>query len=401
MNAAAPMPTGPLAGIRILDLTQVVMGPYATQILGDLGAEVITIEPPNGDPLRAIGAGSHPQLGGASLNMLRNKRNVSIDMKHPDGLAATLRLVATCDVFITNLRPEPLDRLGLGYESLRLNHPDLIYCEAHGFATDSDRADEAAFDDAIQASAGVAAMMGKLRGRPELIPTILADKISGLAIVYSVIAALYHRALTGEGQRIEIPMHDTISAFVLAEHGADAIQLPAQGAPGYSRILTPNRKPYPTKDGYVLLIPYSKKNWVDMFEAGGVEDADQDPRLKDAIARTQHYDALYAELSDIVKTRTTQEWRAWAKEHSVASSEIATLEHLVEQLPTANHPLTGDYRQIPAPVRFSATPQNVRRPAPLIGEHNREVLAEIGFDEAEIAALEGAGALNAGPAVVA
>ena len=391
--------TGPLAGIRVLDLTQVVMGPYATQILGDLGAEVITIEPPNGDPLRAIGAGVHPQLGGAALNMLRNKRNICIDMKNADGLAAFHRVVASCDVFITNLRPEPLARLGLAYRDLVASRPDLVYCEAHGFPTDGPRADEAAFDDAIQASAGIAAMMGKLHGEPALIPSILADKISGLTIVYAVIAALYHRSVTGEGQHIEVPMHDVVSAFVLAEHGADAIQ--GLGDPGYARILTPNRKPYPTTDGYVLLIPYSKKNWVDMFEAGGAVDAENDPRLADAIARTHHYDALYGELAEIVAQHPTAYWRAWAREHSIASSEIASLEDLVADLPVVTHPIGGDYKTIPAPVRFSVTPQDVRRPAPLIGQDNHDVLTEIGFTEVEIADLERSGALHAGPAVVA
>jgi crotonobetainyl-CoA:carnitine CoA-transferase CaiB-like acyl-CoA transferase len=394
-------PTGPLSGVRVLDLTQVVMGPYATQILGDLGADVITIEPPNGDPLRAIGTGSHPQLGGAALNMLRNKRNIALDIKVPEGMSAFSRLVASCDVFITNLRPEPLVRLGLTYKALAEVKPDLIYCEAHGFPTEGARADEAAFDDAIQASAGVAAMMGKLYGSPALIPTVLADKVSGLAIAYAVAAALYHRSLTGQGQRIEVPMHDVMSAFVLAEHGADAIQQPPLGPPGYGRLLTPNRKPYPTLDGFVLLIPYSKRNWVDLFKAGGIERPEDDPRLASATSRSQHYDALYAEVADIVRTRTTAYWRQWSAQHGIASSEIATLEDLVADLPQAEHPVSGRYKTIPAPVRFSLTPQDVRRPAPLIGQNNREVFAEIGFTDSELNALEASGALNCGPSVVA
>jgi crotonobetainyl-CoA:carnitine CoA-transferase CaiB-like acyl-CoA transferase len=393
--------TGPLSGVRVLDLTQVVMGPYATQILGDLGADVITIEPPNGDPLRAIGTGAHPQLGGAALNMLRNKRNVALDLKLPDGMSAFTKLLASCDVFITNMRPEPLARLRLTYEALADVKQDLIYCEAHGFPTESARANEAAFDDAIQASAGVAALMGKLYGTPALIPTVLADKVSGLVIAYAVSAALYHRSLTGRGQRIEVPMHDVVSAFVLAEHGADAIQQPPLGPPGYGRLLTLNRKPYRTLDGFVLLIPYSRRNWVDLFKAGGLERPEHDLRLASASSRSQHYDRLYAEVADIVRTRTTAYWRQWSEEHGIASSEIATLEDLVADLPEAVHPVSGRYKTIPPPVRFSITPQDVRRPAPLIGENNREVLAEIGFSDGELDALEVCGALNAGPSVVA
>jgi crotonobetainyl-CoA:carnitine CoA-transferase CaiB-like acyl-CoA transferase len=262
--------TGPLAGVRVLDLVSVVMGPYATQILGDLGAEVISLEVAGGDPLRVIGRGVHPQLSGAALNVLRNKRNASINLKSPEGHEAFMRLAASCDVFVTNLRPQALEKLGLGYAAVAAAKPDIIYCEAHGFSSDGPRSQEAAYDDIIQASSGIVDLMGSVRERPALAPMILADKLSGLTIVYAVTAALYCRAKTGQGQRIEVPMHDAVASFVLVEHGADAIVQPPQGDPGYQRLLAPNHRPYTTADGGVLVvIPYSPKNWLDLFAAGG------------------------------------------------------------------------------------------------------------------------------------
>jgi crotonobetainyl-CoA:carnitine CoA-transferase CaiB-like acyl-CoA transferase len=367
--------TGPLAGVRVLDLVSVVMGPYATQILGDLGAEVISLEVAGGDPLRVIGRGVHPQLSGAALNVLRNKRNASINLKSPEGHEAFMRLAASCDVFVTNLRPQALEKLGLGYAAVAAAKPDIIYCEAHGFSSDGPRSQEAAYDDIIQASSGIVDLMGSVRERPALAPMILADKLSGLTIVYAVTAALYCRAKTGQGQRIEVPMHDAVASFVLVEHGADAIVQPPQGDPGYQRLLAPNHRPYTTADGGVLVvIPYSPKNWLDLFAAGGRTTAEDDPRLASHGGMAANYDALYVDLSDIIASRTTEFWLAWGPAHSVAMSPIRTLSELVDELPEATHPISGPHKVIPPPVRFYTTPQNIRRHAPLMGENTVELL---------------------------
>ena len=225
---------GPLDGIRVLDLSSVVMGPLATQILGDLGADVITVENRDGDINRVMGPGPHPGLSGVSLNLLRNKRNISLDIAHPDGRAALLRVAAGCDVFVTNLRPGSVGRLRLRYPDVAAVRPDVIYCQAHGFPSDSPQADAPAFDDIIQAACGVPDVLRRANGLPDLMPTLLADKVSGLVLAYSIMAALFHRARTGEGQQVEVPMADAMLAFLLVEHGSGAISRPPGARPDTS-----------------------------------------------------------------------------------------------------------------------------------------------------------------------
>jgi crotonobetainyl-CoA:carnitine CoA-transferase CaiB-like acyl-CoA transferase len=393
-DASSSKATGPLAGVRILDLTSVVMGPYATQILADLGAEVISMEVANGDPVRVIGKSTHPELSGAALNVLRNKRNVYIDLKSEQGHAVFERLAANCDVFVTNLRPQALRKLKLEYDDVAKIKPDVVYCEAHGFATESPRAEEAAYDDIIQATSGVVDLMSHVSERPALAPVLIGDKVSGLAIVYGVLAALYHRAKTGQGQRVEVPMHDVVSAFVLVEHGGDAIVRPALGEPGYTRITTANHRPYETQDGVLLVIPYSRKNWLDLFAAAGWQGAENDPRLANPVAMAAHYEDLYSDLAKIMATNTSEFWLDWGPRHSVAISPIKSLTELVDELPETTHPIAGRHKVIPPPVRFYATPQNIRRPAPRVGENTAEVLAEVGFTRDEITQLEALGAVR-------
>ena len=229
---------GPLDGIRVLDLSSVVMGPLATQILGDLGADVITVENRDGDINPVMGPGPHPGLSGVSLNLLRNKRNISLDIAHPDGRAALLRVAAGCDVFVTNLRPGSVGRLRLRYPDVAAVRPDVIYCQAHGFPSDSPQADAPAFDDIIQAACGVPDVLRRANGRPDLMPTLLADKVSGLVLAYSIMAALFHRARTGEGQQVEVPMADAMLAFLLVEHGSGAT--PARSLPCRSTSVLPH-----------------------------------------------------------------------------------------------------------------------------------------------------------------
>jgi crotonobetainyl-CoA:carnitine CoA-transferase CaiB-like acyl-CoA transferase len=378
---------GPLDGVRVLDMTSVVMGPLATQILGDLGADVITIESARGDTNRVMGAGPHRQLSGTSLNLLRNKRNIDIDLKAPDGRGVALRLAATCDVVVTNLRPAPLRRLGLSYEDVAAVRPDIIYCAAHGYPSDSPRANDPAYDDIVQAASGVADAVQRVTGQPGLAPTIFADKVCGLTIVYAVTAALFHRASTGEGQHIEVPMVETTKAFMLVEHGAAAIPVPPLGPAGYPRILTPHRRPQRTSDGWINVLPYSQRHWEDLFAGVGRTDMIGDDRVATGRARIANSDFLYQELAAIMTTRTTAEWLAFCDRERIPAAAVATLDELVEELPIAEHPVIGSYRVIPPPVRFSATPASVRRPAPLVGQHTKEVLAEAGLDDDEITSL--------------
>jgi crotonobetainyl-CoA:carnitine CoA-transferase CaiB-like acyl-CoA transferase len=391
-------PSGPLDGVRVLDVTSVVMGPYATQLLGDLGADVIAVEPQRGDNNRTMGAGPLPQLSGVALNLLRNKRNVAINFHHPGGYQALLDIAATCDVFVTNLRPGTLARAGLEYRDIAARRPDVVYCQAHGYPSESSRADEPAYDDVIQAETGIADATARVSGQPMVAPTLMADKVCGLTIAYAVLAALYHRALTGLGDHIEVPMVDTMTSFTLLEHGAAAIPQPALGGAGYPRILTPHRRPWPTKDGWMVVLPYTREHYDSIFAGSGRLDMLGDERYATGRSRIDNAGFLYDLVGRMLAERTTAEWVEFFRKQDVPAAPVASLDDLVEALPEAEHPLAGTYKLIPPPVRFARAPQSVRRPAPLIGQHTQEVLTEIGYQEEGIASLRKSGALDGTPA---
>jgi crotonobetainyl-CoA:carnitine CoA-transferase CaiB-like acyl-CoA transferase len=385
---------GPLADVRVLDLTSVVMGPLATQILGDLGAEVITVEDIGGDTNRYMGPGPHPQLSGIALNLMRNKRNISLDLKHPDGREACLRLAEHSDIVVTNLRPGPLSRLGLAYDDVAARKPDIIFCQAQGWPTDGPDGDRPAYDDVVQSASGVAHLYQLTDGEPRIVPSIVADKVSGLTIVYAVLAALHHRDRTGEGQRVEVPMVEATRAFMLVEHGADAIPVPPLGRTGYPRMLSPDRRPQRTADGWIHMLPYSTANYVDLFRAVGNDALADDPRLATRATRSANVDMLYAAVTEAVRMKTTAEWLTFCDDHDIPCTPIVDLDDVVATFPVAEHPVAGGYRVIPSAARFDRTPATVRRPAALIGEHGDEVLAEVGYTPDELAALREAGALR-------
>ena len=386
---------GPLDGIRVLDLTSVVMGPLATQVLGDLGADVITIESGRGDTGRGMGPGPVRQLSDVSLNLLRNKRNVALDLKAPSGLAALLRIAATCDVFVTNLRPGPLTRLGLGYDRVVAVRPDVVFCRAQGFPSDSPEADEPAYDDIIQAAGGVSDVVRRATGTPAMVPILIADKVSGLVLAYAILAALLHRERTGQGQEIEVPMVDALRAFMLVEHGSGAMsgEDRAERETGYQRILTPFRRPQRTADGWIATFPYLDAHWDALLRAGGRDDLVGDPRLS-RDGRYKHTSFVYSTLESVMVTRTTGEWLELCRRETIPAAEAADLDDIIDALPDAEHPAAGAYKLVPPPVRFSRSPASVRRHAPLIGQHNREVLEEVGFTSAEISSLEETGVLR-------
>ncbi len=381
------MAEGPLAGVRVLDLTAVIMGPLSTQILGDLGADVITIEDRAGDTNRSMGPGPRPRMSGVSLNLLRNKRSVGLDLKDQRGRAAFLRIAESCDVVITNLRPGPLGRLDLTYDDVCEVRPDVIFCQAHGYPSDSDQADAPAYDDIIQSASGIGALFERQGHEPSLLPTLVADKVSGLTIANSVMAALFHRERTGDGQFVEIPMIDVMRSFVLVEHGAGAIPEPPLDTAGYRRILTPQRRPQQTADGWINVLPYTDAHYHALFRAGGRDDLLDDPRIATREARIENSDSLYAEVAAILQSRTTDEWLSFCAEEGVPSTRAATLDDLVDDLPLAEHPIAGQYRQIPPPVRFAETPATIRRHAPTAGQHGREILREAGYGVDELEAL--------------
>ena len=390
-------PSGPLTGVRVLDLSTVIMGPYATQILGDLGADVLVVEGTRLDTNRIMGPGPNPQLSGIALNLMRNKRSVRLDYKTAAGRAALLAIAATCDVVITNIRPGALARAKLTYSDLASVRQDIIYCEAHGYPTGSDRQDDPAYDDVMQAASGVADANRLQNGRPALVPSIFIDKVCGLTIGYAVLAALYRRATTGLGEHIEVPMQDTARAFMLVEHGAGAIPRPPLAPAGYSRILTPNRRPQATLDGWIQVLPYSRAHYDALFIESGRDDLMDSSLYDTGRNRIANADMLYQRVAQVLQTRTTGEWLSFCRRAGLPASEVATLEELVEALPDAEHPHAGRYKLIPPPVRFEQAPQRLRYPAPLVGEHTDEILAEAGFDGEAIAALRSCGAVPPPP----
>jgi crotonobetainyl-CoA:carnitine CoA-transferase CaiB-like acyl-CoA transferase len=269
----------------------------------------------------------------------------------------------------------------------------VIYCQAHGFPSDSPQADAPAFDDIIQAACGVPDVLRRASGRPGLMPTLLADKVSGLVLAYSIIAALFHRARTGEGQQVEVPMADAMLAFLLVEHGSGAISRPARGPAGYRRILTPLRGALRTADGWIAVQPHQAAHWAALLRAAGHDDLVGDPRLSSrALWREPGFG--YATLSRVLATKTTAQWLTFCADAGIPAAAAPGLDELIDALPEDEHPDAGRYKVIPPPARFSATPASVRRPAPLAGQHTREVLAEAGLTEEQITRLAEAGVLT-------
>jgi crotonobetainyl-CoA:carnitine CoA-transferase CaiB-like acyl-CoA transferase len=391
---------GPLAGVRVLELATVVLGPWACQILGDFGADVVKVEPPSGDSNRNVGPRKSPDMGALFLNCNRNKRSAVLDLKHPAGRDAALRLAARADVLVHNYRPAALARLGLEYEAVRAANPSIVYCGTYGYGRSGPYRDRPAYDDSIQAAAGLTLLQAGALGVPRYVPTILADKTTALSVVSAVCAALFHRARTGEGQEIEVPMFETLVSFVMAEHLWGATFEPAEGPIGYSRLLSEERRPLRTSDGYLAVLPYLDEHWRSFCAVTGRNDLLAQERFASLPSRLAHIDDLYRALAGVMATRSTAEWMAALEPAGVPAVPLRSLEDLLDDehlLATgfwsmAEHPTEGRLR-LPAPAsRFSATPADVRRLPPRLGEHTREVLAEAGLTESEIEALLRGGA---------
>ncbi|MFZ9407193.1 MAG: CaiB/BaiF CoA transferase family protein [Burkholderiaceae bacterium] len=397
--------TGPLAGYRILDLTAVVLGPLATQILGDYGADVIKVEPPTGDPMRANGVSRSRGMSSIFLAINRNKRSLAVDLKTPEGLQIIERLLPGIDAVVHNMRVPAIERLGLGYEAVKRIRPDIVYCVATGFGEAGVHAGRPAFDDVIQASSGLADLLGHETGTPDYVPTLLADKTCGMALCNAVLAALLHRERTGQGQQVEVPMLETMAAFNMAEHlggltfmGPDAPDAPA----GYARLLAGGRKPAPTKDGHIALLPYSTEHWVDFFAAAGRSDLADQFDLVDKHARNARVKELYAAMHEVTRSMTTQEALAMCERLDIPATRLWALQDLpdhphlqsVDLFQTMAHPTEGPIRSVRPATLFSASPAEVARHAPHAGEHTRELLREAGLDDEAIDALHKRGTIR-------
>ena len=272
-------PIGPLQGIRVIDLTTVMLGPFCTQILGEMGMDVIKIEPPGGDIGRWTGTYKTKGMSSAYLMKGRNKRSVVLDLKKQDAREPLKRLVESADVFVHNIRPQAAARLGIDYQSIFAWKPDIVYAAATGYGEDGPFVDKPAYDDLIQGASGLASLFGSVTGTPRYGPTVLADKTTGLFLTYSISMALFHRERTGEGQKIHVPMYEAFVGFVMNEHMQGRMYDPPVGEAGYRRMLTPHRRPFPTSDGYVCVLPYNDKHWGRFFTVAGKPELGQDPRL--------------------------------------------------------------------------------------------------------------------------
>jgi crotonobetainyl-CoA:carnitine CoA-transferase CaiB-like acyl-CoA transferase len=373
-NVTEKSATGPLAGIRIVDMTSIGMGPYATQILGDMGADVIKVESPEGDVFRHAAPARNPTMGATFLNLNRNKTFLVLNLKDDKDLQELKTLISSADVFVSNVRPQSLRRLGLDYDSLQVDNPRLIYCGAYGYSEQGPYAGQPAFDDIIQARSGMAQFQGANSGAPQYVNTILADKVAGLTVAYAIPMALYEREKSGLGQAIEVPMFETLVSFLSVEQLAGETFVPRLGGPGYARVMSPHRRPYQTRDGHIGLLPYTNGQWSRFFELAGRPELAADPKFADPASRSANIDELYSTLAAIVLTRTTYEWLELLRDADIPHSKVHTLdelfddEHLraTDMIYEYDHPTEGRLRAIGIPTRFTRTPGNIRSlPMPL------------------------------------
>ena len=392
---------GPLAGVRVIDLTTVVMGPYATQILADFGADVIKVEPPEGDIMRYAAPMRSPGMGHIFLNANRNKRSIVLDLKREEGRRACLALARKADVFVYNIRPRAMQRLKLGYEEVRAVNPRILYVGAFGYSQRGPYAAKAAYDDLIQGAAGIPwLLMESGAETPRYVPATMADRSVGLHIANAVCAALFWREKSGKGQRIDVPMFESLLQTVLGEHLGGYTFEPQTGDPGYARMLAKGRRPYETSDGYVCVLVYNDKQWRAFFDLIGKPELVSDPRFATQEVRSRNFEDQYALVAAEMKTRTTAEWIAALERADIPVQRMNSLADIVQDPHLAaigyfrpvEHPTEGRIKSMAVPSEWSESAPEYRRHAPRLGEHTREVLREAGFSEAEIGAMIASGA---------
>ena len=375
---------GPLSGVRVVDLTAMVMGPYCTQIMADMGADVIKIEPPEGDDTRYISVGPAPGMSGVFVNVNRGKRSVVLDLRSDAGKAALRSLIETADVFIHSMRSKAIARLGFDYQQVAAINPAIVYSNCYGYGRRGPDRDLPAYDDTIQAECGLPAVQEQLTGEANYVGTIIADKVAGLTALYATTMALFHRERTGEGQEVEVAMFETMASFMLVEHANGAMFDPPLGPAVYPRTVAPNRKPYRTKDGYIAALIYNDRHWSAFVQAV------QPPWAGDLYAtlerRARQIDTVYALLAETLRERTTDEWLALFRELEIPAAPLRTPGALFddphlnaagffETLDTAHGPV----RFPGVPTWFSQTPGRVAGPAPQLGADTAEVLDELGL----------------------
>jgi crotonobetainyl-CoA:carnitine CoA-transferase CaiB-like acyl-CoA transferase len=386
--------TGALDGVRVVEMTSVVLGPYACQMLGDLGADIIKIEPLNGDTNRNLGPYRNSKdMSALYLSCNRNKRSVSINLKSESGKNAAMQIIKTADVVVHNFRPQAMRRLGIDYEDVKAINPEIIYCGTYGYSKKGPYGSKGALDDSIQAASGIAILQSMTEGDPRYLPTIICDKTTGLMVVQAVLAALFHKQRTGEGQQLEVPMFETMVSFTMVEHLWGQAFRPPIGKAGYTRLMAKHRRPYKTKDGqYLAVLPYWDNHWKTFCEISEREELIKDDRFIDMASRLKNIDESYRLTSEIISSRTRDQWLDLLGDTKIPIMVVNSLDDLIEdpQLVASefwqefDHPTEGQIRLAGSPINFDKTPTSIRYLAPRLGEHTVEVLSEAGFDKESI-----------------
>ncbi|MET7511826.1 CoA transferase [Streptomyces albidoflavus] len=393
---------GPLDGVRILDLTSNFMGPYASLLLADMGADVAKVESRQGDTTRGVGPCRNPGMSAIFLHLNRNKRSLALDLKSADGAAALRRMMTGADVLLYSLRPSSMARLGLSYAQAREANPRIVYCGTYGFGQNGPYADRPAYDDLIQAAVGMPVLQSRRNGPPDYVATAVADRVVGMAATSAVAMALYHRERTGRGQEVQVPMFETFAHFVMGDHLYGHTFVPAIGDWGYARMMNPDRRPYRTRDGYLGVNVYTDRHWQRFFALAGHPEMGEDPRFADIHGRTEHIGLLHDFLARTFTTRTTAAWTALLTEADIPVIEMHTPETLLEDphmkevgfFVDQRHPSEGRLRALGIPQRWSESGPELRYPAPRLGEHSAELLGEYGFTRHEIDDLLASGAVH-------
>ena len=392
---------GPLAGIRVIELATTFMGPYCAMQMARLGADVIKVEDLGGDLVRGISDSRGDGLGPIFIAANHGKRSISINLKKPEGLKALLALIASADVFVTNMRPDALDRLGVTDEAIHSANPAVIYASLVGFGAGGEYAGLAAYDDVIQGVSGLAAVQGGT-GAPAYVKAAVGDKIVGIMAMNGILAALLNRAKTGEGATVTVPMFESMAAFNLLDHQGGYIYEPPRGPTGYSRHASPFRKPYATSDGYLGVVVYTDRMWLAFFDLIGQPELAENPRYRTIKERTENIDELYELVEIELAKKPSAYWLDTLKAHGIPAVPINTMEslmtdpHLTEVgfFQEIDHPVAGHIRLPRYPASFSTGLPDELRPAPQLAQHSREVLLEAGLDEAAIDGLIEAGTVG-------
>jgi crotonobetainyl-CoA:carnitine CoA-transferase CaiB-like acyl-CoA transferase len=383
-NSRSTRRAGPLAGVRVVDLTAMVMGPYCTQIMADMGADVIKVEPPEGDDTRYISVGPTPGMSGVFVNVNRGKRSVVLDLHAEAGKVALRALIEAADIFIHSMRSKAIARLGFGYDQVAVINPAIIYTNCYGYGRRGPNRDLPAYDDTIQAECGLPAVQEQLTGEANYVGTIMADKVAGLTALYATTMALFHRERTGEGQEVEVAMFETMASFMLVEHANGAMFDPPLGPAVYPRTVAPNRRPYRTSDGYIAALIYNDKHWSAFVEA--VKPSWASDLYATLERRARQIDAVYALVAETLRERTTDEWLTLFRELEIPAAPLRAPAALFDDphlnaagfFETVNTP-HGPVRFPGVPTWFSRTSGRVAGPAPELGADTADVLEELGL----------------------